>query len=224
MRGTGGYGAGCWLCLSALLASAQAATDAAADDVTSSPPAQAWYQLPAPDQSDWSNSRKTGYARSLQVDLGEPSAVVTIPMLNLAVHVYPDTDKVSLERGVAWVAGTSAPGGSGNIAIAGHRDSYFRPLENITLDARIQVATREGDIEYRVSSISIVDALDTQPLLQTGESVITLITCHPFRYRGYAPDRYIVRAHRVEDTSMASRSGQFGSAQTSGHIIQNERE
>ncbi|MFV2091085.1 MAG: hypothetical protein ACC642_10525, partial [Pseudomonadales bacterium] len=113
MRGTGGYGAGCWLCLGALLAAAHAA----ADDVTSSPPAQAWYQLPAPDQSDWSNSRKTGYARSLKADLGEPSAVVTIPMLNLAVHVYPDTNKVSLERGAAWVAGTSAPGGSGNIAI-----------------------------------------------------------------------------------------------------------
>jgi sortase A len=185
------------MCLAVLLTTASSAYTQAADSAYLTATA-IWHQVPEPDQSDWSNTRKSGYAKTLQIDLGTPSAVVSIPMLNLKVQVYPGTDKTSLERGAGWVEGTTKPGETGNIAIAGHRDSYFRPLENITLGARIDVLTDRGIREYQVSSITIVDPLDTEPLLQTEGSVITLITCHPFRYRGYAPDRYIVRARIVE--------------------------
>jgi sortase A len=186
-----------WICLAVLLTSTSSAytQDPDSADITDT---GVWYQVPEPDQSDWSTTRKTGYAKTLKIDLGIPSAVISIPMLGLTVQVYPGTDKTSLERGAGWVEGTTLPGGNGNIAIAGHRDSYFRPLEKITLGATIDVLTDRGIREYQVSSITIVDALDMQPLLPTEGSVITLITCHPFRYRGYAPDRYIVRARMVE--------------------------
>ena len=48
-------------------------------------------------------------------------------------------------------------------------------------------------MSYRVEQVSIVDALDTSVLSPTDETVLTLITCYPFYYKGYAPDRYIVR-------------------------------
>ena len=48
-------------------------------------------------------------------------------------------------------------------------------------------------------SVSIVDALDTRPLEPTLADVLTLITCHPFYYQGYAPDRYIVSARLMNN-------------------------
>ena len=80
----------------------------------------------------------------------------------------------------------------------------------------IELRLPERTVVYAVSSIAIVDALDTQALENTDESVITLITCHPFRYRGYAPDRYIVRAQLDDSRSTVSRDGLTGSAVMTG--------
>ncbi|MCZ6644250.1 MAG: class D sortase [Gammaproteobacteria bacterium] len=145
------------------------------------------------------------YAKSLKLDLGEPEAVIAIPALDIAVPVYADRVPMALEGGTAWVDGTMAPGTSGNVAIAGHRDSFFRPLEGIPVGTRIQLTTNTGTQEFAVVSVSIVDALDTHPLDQTDSAVLTLITCHPFRYIGFAPDRYIVRAELTESNSHTSR-------------------
>ena len=43
-----------------------------------------------------------------------------------------------------------------------------------------------------------MDPLDISVLDSTDESILTLITCYPFYYVGFAPDRYIVRATLVQ--------------------------
>jgi sortase A len=159
----------------------------------------AWYELPAPDQSDWSNKRRSGYARLSEIGLGTPEAVLRVPDLNLSVPVFDNAQRPALELGAGWVEGTAAPGDPGNVAIAGHRDGFFRPLEQIEAGQEILLITEDKALRYRVDNISIVDPLDVSVLEPTAQSVLTLITCYPFRYVGFAPDRYIVTASLLGD-------------------------
>lgn len=156
-----------------------------------------WYELPAPDQSDWSNKRRSGYERLKEADLGVPEAVLRFPDLELSVAVFDNAQRPALELGAGWVEGTAVPGDSGNVAIAGHRDGFFRPLEKIQTGQEILLVTQDRSLRYRVDNIAIVDPLDVSVLEPTSKSVLTLITCYPFRYVGFAPDRYIVTASLV---------------------------
>ncbi len=168
-----------------------------------------WFETAAPDQTDWSNKRRSGYAKSLQVDVGIPSAVLRIPTLDIAVPVFDNAGRLALERGLGWVDGTAFPGEAGNVAIAGHRDGFFRPLEGIEPGAIIELTLPEQAQRYRVVRISIVDPLDVSVLEDNGLDELTLITCYPFRYRGFAPDRYIVHAVREP-------AGPGGAAESAG--------
>lgn len=146
------------------------------------------------DQTLWSKSRKIDYVKSLDDDLGTPEAVLKIPSLALRIPVFQGTDKAVLNRGVGRLIDTAPSGTSGNIVIAGHRDSFFRPLKNIGLGNRIELMTLTGVQKFQVKEIFIVDPLDTRVLEPTTVTTLTLVTCYPFYYVGYAPERYIVRA------------------------------
>ena len=155
-----------------------------------------------PDQSLWAEKMKVKYENA-KITEEVPLAVLTVERLNLKAPVYLGTDRITLDRGLGVVAGTTHPGEVGNIAISGHRDSFFRVLKDIKLGDRIEMQTLEGFENFEVSEITIVDALEVSVLDPTETTVLTLITCHPFYYQGYAPDRYIVRATPVDaDTSM----------------------
>ncbi len=131
-------------------------------------------------------------------DVGDVFGVLRVPQRNIEARVYDDTSPLSLEKGVAWVASNSAPGEPGNVVIAGHRDSYFRNLEGLPVGSSLELVLDGDTRRYQVSSIEIVDALDVSPLDQTEVDILTLVTCYPFYYKGYAPDRYIIRADRIE--------------------------
>ncbi len=150
-----------------------------------------------PDQGLWSAKRKSEYATSLEEDLGLPEAVLSVPSLGLEVPVFPGTGQVVLNRGAGRLEDTAAPGAAGNIAIAGHRDGFFRRLKDITVGAELELRTLHGNQRFEVSEILVVDPLDVSVLDPSNEAVLTLITCYPFYYVGYAPDRYIVRARLV---------------------------
>lgn len=135
-----------------------------------------------PDQSDWSEKRKAEYSESLKHDLGVPEAVLTIPALRVQVPVFHGTKRVALNRGAGRVEGTARPGDDGNVAIAGHRDGFFRPLKDIRTGTAIELRTPTGVRHYRVTEILIVDPLDGRVLKPTAEPTLTLITCYPFYY------------------------------------------
>ena len=164
-----------------------------------------WQQLEKPDQHDWSDKRIASYKKYGARD--NPGAVLSIPTLAITAGVYDATISKSLEAGVSHVSDTSRPGESGNVAIAGHRDSFFRRLEGVELGTQIKLQTEHSNQLFEVSDVSIVDVLDVSPLDQTGEDVLTLITCYPFYYQGYAPDRYIVRARRVDPAMSVETTG-----------------
>lgn len=149
-----------------------------------------------PDKTDWSEKASAKYEKTKDGG-GVPMALLTIERLNIKAPVYSGTRRITLDRGLGWVEGTANPDEVGNIAISGHRDGFFRPLKDIQVGDEIEVQTDAGTQQFEVYDISIVDALEVSVLDPTETTVLTLITCHPFYYQGYAPDRYIVRAAPV---------------------------
>ena len=120
-----------------------------------------------------------------------------IPRLGLSVVVGQGTDGATLRRAAGHIAGTALPGRSGNVGIAGHRDTLFRPLRNIQQGDLITLTTLQEEYRYRVVSAIIVSPSDVTVLGSDGNDVLTLVTCYPFYFVGPAPDRFIVRAERV---------------------------
>ncbi len=120
-----------------------------------------------------------------------------VQRLGVSVVVMEGTSNKTLRRAVGHIAGTGLPGQPGNVGIAGHRDTFFRPLRNIQADDIITLTTRGGSYRYRVVSTKIVDPDNVAVLNSDGGEVLTLVTCYPFYYVGSAPERFIVRAQRV---------------------------
>src|SRR5580658_11275157 len=128
---------------------------------------------------------------------GEVVGQLEIPRLGVSVVVVEGADSGDLKHAVGHITGTSLPGESGNVGIAGHRDTFFRPLRSIQLDDTITVSTLQGASRYRVVSTNVVRPEDIQVLYPTGRDSLTLVTCFPFDYVGSAPKRFIVRADRA---------------------------
>ncbi len=120
-----------------------------------------------------------------------------IPRVGLSVVVAEGADDATLRRAAGHIPGTGLPGSSGNVGIAGHRDTLFRSLRGIRLEDTILLTTLQGAYRYRVVSTKIVDPSDVAVLNPDGGEILTLVTCYPFYFIGPAPDRFIVRAERV---------------------------
>ncbi len=119
---------------------------------------------------------------------------IEIPRIGLSAIVREGDDDATLAVAVGHVPGTARPGERGNMALAGHRDSFFRALRNIKVDDVIHLRTLGRGYEYLVNSTEVVRAEERRVLDPTGDAVLTLVTCYPFAYVGHAPNRFIVRA------------------------------
>jgi len=124
---------------------------------------------------------------------------IEISSIGLAAMILEGTDQTTLRRAVGHIPGTPLPGRSGNVAIAGHRDTFFRPLRNIRKDDEIKLATLNGSYVYRVDSTRVVEPENIQVLEASDEAILTLVTCYPFNFVGSSPKRFIVRAHRATE-------------------------
>jgi sortase A len=120
-----------------------------------------------------------------------------IPSVSLSVMVLEGTGESELRLGAGHVPGTALPGKAGNVGIAGHRDTFFRPLRKIQPGDGITLTTHKGTFRYAVEATWITRPEDTAVLEADSEAVLTLVTCHPFSYIGPAPDRFIVRARML---------------------------
>jgi sortase A len=146
------------------------------------------------DFSLWSEKRMRAYQESLQVHKDMPLGVISLARLRIRAPVFEGTSDLVLNRGVGWIPGTGRPGEAGNVAIAGHRDGFFRALKDVALGDRIEVATMSGTAIYAVDQVQIVRPDDVWVLRDRGVASLTLVTCYPFYFVGDAPQRFIVKA------------------------------
>ena len=122
---------------------------------------------------------------------------IQVPRLHLKAIVVQGSSNTILRRAVGHIPETSLPGEQGNVALAGHRDTFFRPLRSIRLGDAITFKTPDGAFQYVVESTAVVAASEVGVLASSDGRTLTLITCFPFDYIGSAPNRFVVRAREL---------------------------
>jgi sortase A len=176
---------------------APAASPAAPAVPAATPIPLAWGE---PDRSLWSHERVKAWTLVSSVpevrSSAGPLAVLKIPKIHLEVPVVEGTDDPALDYGVGHVEGTALPGEVGNVALAGHRDGFFRGLKDVVVGDTMELETVRGSESFVVENIWLVTPNDVWVLDPTPKESLTLVTCYPFYFVGSAPQRYIVRATR----------------------------
>lgn len=123
-----------------------------------------------------------------------PIARLQVPRLAVDEIVLAGASGRSLAFGPGHLNGTALPGEQGNAVIAGHRDTHFAFLAEITPGDIVRLQRPDGVwVRYRVSGSAVVDArsavLDAAP----DRTVVTLVTCWPFESANWhQPWRYAV--------------------------------
>jgi sortase A len=126
--------------------------------------------------------------------------MIEIPAVGLATRVLEGSNASTLRLAVGHIPGTALPGPTGNVGLAGHRDTFFRSLRRIKVGDEIRLTTSAGTFKYRVISLRVVlpDAIEV--LKDTKLPTLTLVTCYPFDFSGTAPQRLIVHAEMVRNS------------------------
>ena len=128
-----------------------------------------------------------------------PLGMIEIPRIHISAMVAEGTSERVLRVAVGHITGTALPGQTGNVALAGHRDRFFRRLGDLKTGDVIKLTTPRGQYLYGVRFTSIVTPSETWVLDPSVGQTLTLVTCYPFYFVGSAPNRFIVRASRLKN-------------------------
>jgi sortase A len=147
-----------------------------------------------------------------------PVARLRIPRLDYDEVVLEGATPRTLAFGPARLFSGAGLGEPGNVELAGHRTSWFRPLEHLEARDEIQVQwfdARKHELRertYTVDDILIVTPEEVPSLTPPSGDALTLITCYPFGYRARSPQRFVVlasptgRSHLPETSRVANRA------------------
>lgn len=137
---------------------------------------------------------------------------VVIPKISVDLPIRHGTAKLTLDRGVGHLYGTSLPtgasgkaGNSAHTVLTGHRGLVealmFTRLDEMKMGDYMYEKVFGRTLAYRVDRISVIDPSDTSQLrIQPGEDRLTLMTCTPF---GVNTHRLLVSGTRVSIPSPA---------------------
>ncbi|MEL7187127.1 MAG: class D sortase [Pseudomonadota bacterium] len=167
---------------------------------------EAAWTIKSPDQNLWSNKRVAVYEQQIaDAPVSEAIGLVSIERLGINVAVFDGTSEKVLNIGAGRIPGTARFGRDGNLAIAAHRDGFFRGLKDIRVGDAISVKHGDGNDQFVVTNTWIVEPDDVSVLEPTDERSITLVTCYPFYFVGNAPQRFIVRGVASDDKSIIKK-------------------
>lgn len=136
-----------------------------------------------------------------RIPVGDGLTTMRIPKLDVDVLVVEGTTPAALRAGAGHYLDTALPGEVGNVAIAGHRTTYGRPLNR--MDELGPGDVVELETPFAVYTYTAVPAFgghanpwvvvpnDSSVIApEPGKSLLTLTTCHP---KGSAKQRLIMR-------------------------------
>jgi LPXTG-site transpeptidase (sortase) family protein len=174
--------------------------------------AEYYARMPVPEPPVAPRLAGEDHGRSLQhsIEPGSWVARLEAPSVELAATVLEGSDDATLARAAGHIENTAFPGERGNVGIAGHRDTIFRPLRDIRVGDPLVLTTGTRVLRYRVSDTSIVNPEDVYVLNSTEHPEMTLVTCYPFEFIGHAPRRFIVRADLVGEIARSREAAREG--------------
>lgn len=149
---------------------------------------------------------------------GKPLGRLQIPRVGLDLVIFEGVSDATLRKGPGHIPETAWPAfdrsGYHNCVIAGHRDSFFRPLRNARRGDIVRLVELSGAFRtYRLESKRIVLPEEESVMGRTAEPRLTLITCYPFHYVGDAPYRLVWTAVPVRANARAARQNTARAAQ-----------
>ncbi len=111
--------------------------------------------------------------------------VIATDKVNIDASIYGGDDWAQLQKGVGHYAGSANPGENANMVLAAHNDIYgeiFRDIQYLKPGDEVRIQARDGRwYTYVVYDKQIVAPSDVSVLAPGNESIVTLITCHPYR-------------------------------------------
>ena len=129
-----------------------------------------------------------------------PIARLRIPRIGYDEIVLEGATPRTLAFGPARLRSGVAPGEPGNLVLAGHRTSWFRPLQELRAGDAIEVQwfdVRTGKLRrrlYTVTSLRVTSPQEAELAAAEGADRLTLLTCYPFGRGPTSPLRLVVRA------------------------------
>lgn len=137
---------------------------------------------------------------------GEKMATLLIPKIEQKYSVYWGTDSSVLSQGVGMFVSdlTTVPGGYGHTVLSGHRDTVFVRLGELKEADLLHIEYEGKFYVYEVTDTWITHEDDKTVIVKKDDSILTLTTCYPFDFIGYAPDRYIVQAKLIAEHKSGS--------------------
>ena len=128
---------------------------------------------------------------------------LSIPVMDIMLPVLIGATKENMNGGAVRLSQTSLPigGENTNTVMAAHRGyataAMFRDIEILSEGDLIFFTNFFEMLEYKVVETRVIVPTDIDAvLIQEGRDIITLITCHPFRFNY---QRYLVYAERVSN-------------------------
>ncbi|CAN5282916.1 N/A [soil metagenome] len=165
-------------------------------------------QRPLADQFDSAELVQRYASRSIAT--GEPLTRMVLPSIGVDAMVVEGTSPAALRAGAGHYPTSPLPGEAGNVAIAGHRTTYGKPLNQMDevgpgelvylvtpLDIHTyRVLPAPADVSRRCPNGAcwIVNPSQWEVVAPMEGSLLTLTTCHP---KGSARERLILRAELV---------------------------
>ena len=122
------------------------------------------------------------------------SGILEIPKLKVRAAILEGTDDRALKYTVGHYPGTADPGENGNFVLLGHRNyvygHYFRRINELEPGDEVIIKKESETYTYIVTESFVVSPEEVWVLDDTGETMLTMITCTPIiTYT----DRLIVR-------------------------------
>ncbi|KYG58394.1 class D sortase [Planococcus maritimus] len=141
------------------------------------------------------------FTNEIQQAAGTEIAALLIPKIGQKYSIYWGTDTSTLTQGVGMFVSdlTTVPGGYGHTVLSGHRDTVFTRLDELEKGDLLHVQYDGKLFSYEVTDTWITHEDDRTVIVEKEESMLTLTTCYPFDFIGFAPDRYIVQAKLVAE-------------------------
>ncbi|MBD5552281.1 MAG: class C sortase [Lachnospiraceae bacterium] len=148
-----------------------------------------------------SGQEDSTYLSLLSVDEDGTMGILRIPRLGLELPIYHGTSEDVLQKGVGHLEGSSLPvgGSSTHACLSAHRGlpskTLFTNLDQLKEGDVFYVGVLGETMAYEVYGTQTVLPHETEALkIQTGEDLVTLITCTPY---GINTHRLYVHGKRI---------------------------
>ena len=140
-----------------------------------------------------------------------PVFKLIIPSIGSNSLVLKDASGESLAFGPGLLTTNINPGERGNSFIAAHRDTHFERLAELRKGNVILIEDlTEHKLRFEVDLIMIVDSRTDQPMTNTPDTRLTLVTCYPFdATESNTPYRYLVSGRLVVGEDLDTKNPQL---------------